>query len=140
MATKTSRPRLGFLIAAAFALSATVMPTKVKGADVYFDAVASPTGPSFFSYAGNWWTDSSSTVGTFPSSGDNLFFGFGSGNPDNTAIYSDLGSAYSFNSITLSDDDALNSRVFLALTGSDVLKSGDAHEGQGRRCLLRCRG
>ena len=37
MATKNSRPRLGFLIAAAFALSATVLPNKAKAADFFYD-------------------------------------------------------------------------------------------------------
>ncbi len=123
MATKTSRPRLGFLIAAAFALSATVMPTKVKAADVYFDAVASPTGPSFFSYPGNWWTDSTSTTASLPTIGDDLFFGFGSSNADNTAIIYDLGAAFPFNSLTFSNADGLNSRTIYH-AGFDFLTTG----------------
>ena len=124
MATKTSsRPRLSFLIAAAFALSATVMPTKVKAADVYFDAVASPTSPSFFSYAGNWWTDSTSTTASLPTIGDDLFFGFGSSNANNAAVIYDLGTTSPFNRLTFSNADGLNSRTIFHAE-SDFLTTG----------------
>jgi len=55
MATKTSsRPRLSFLIAAAFALSATVMPTKVKAANYFYD---NQGASSDISDVNNWFLD-----------------------------------------------------------------------------------
>ena len=109
MATKTSRPRLSFLIAAAFALSASVMPTKVKAADLYFDGAAGGTYPSFFSNPANW-TDASSNP-AFPSlTGDSLFFGYGSAVGANALIVSNLGSGYTFSGVTFADFDGLGSR------------------------------
>ncbi len=110
MATKTSRPRLGFLIAAAFALSATVMPTKVKAADVYYDGVAGPGYPSSFSAVGNWWTDALSSTPTSPASGDNLFFGYSSPSIFNERFFNDIGATLSFNTITFTDLDGWTTR------------------------------
>jgi autotransporter-associated beta strand protein len=105
MATKTSsRPRLSFLIAAAFALSASVMPTKVKAADVYYDGQVGGY-PSSWSTVGNWWTDALRSAAAFPVSGDNLFFGYASSGARNERFVNDIGATLSFNSINFTDLD-----------------------------------
>jgi autotransporter-associated beta strand protein len=109
MATKTSRPRLGFLIAAAFALSASVLPTKVKAADLYFDGAAGGTYPSLLGNSANWVDALSNPA--FPSlTGDSLFFGYGSSSVANTFYINNLAPGYSFTGITFADLDGLGSR------------------------------
>jgi len=104
MATKTSsRPRLSFLIAAAFALSATVMPTKVKAANYFYD---NQGASSDISDVNNWFLDPVSLAPaiTAPSSSDGLFLGFSVAPfPGSNALYNDSLSGGVFASLNFSD-------------------------------------
>jgi autotransporter-associated beta strand protein len=104
MATKTSsRPRLSFLIAAAFALSATVMPTKVKAANYFYD---NQGVSSDISDVNNWFLDSTLAAPaiTAPSSSDGLFLGFSVAPfPGSNALYNDSLSGGVFASLNFSD-------------------------------------
>ena len=116
MASRTSLPRLRFLVAAAFALSATVMPTTAKAASYYFNPT--PTAVSAqWSDVGNWTDATGVPAATAPAAGDDLFFGSFAGNPLNVSIASGNNIGAVFNTLTLSDLDYSASVPFHSING-----------------------
>ena len=115
MASRTSLPRLRFLVAAAFALSATMMPTTAKAASYYFN----PSGAAVsaqWSDVGNWTDATGVPAATAPAAGDDLFFGSFAGNPFNVSIASGNNIGAVFNTLTLSDLD-YSSVTFHSING-----------------------
>ena len=109
-------PRLRFLFAAAFALSATVMPTTAKAASYYYNPTSAAVSAKW-SDVGNWTDATGVPATTAPAAGDDLFFGSFAGNPLNvsTASGNDIGAV--FNTLTLSDLDYSASVPFHSING-----------------------
>ena len=129
MATKTSsRPRLGFLIAAAFALSATVLPTKVKAANYFYDN----SGSQEISDSNNWYLDPGlvTPAPSAPSSLDGLFIGFSPlffSSPGSNGLINDPLSGGVFASLNFSDSSGFG--IYLVDSNSLTLGSISSTSG-----------
>ena len=102
-------PRLRFLVAAAFALSATVMPTTAKAATFYLNPSAAATLQDW-SLLGSWTDSLGAPVASLPIAGDALVIG-GLANVNATAISNVGSNTPLYNSLTLSNTDGLLSHT-----------------------------
>ncbi len=102
-------PRLRFLVAAAFALSATVMPTTAKAATFYLNPSA-PATLQDWSLAASWSDSLGVASTTVPGLGDDLVIG-GLANVNATATSNVGFDTPVYNTLTLSNTDGLLSHT-----------------------------